>query len=75
MEGLSSHSPEASRFIMPLSVLVLLILFGIQRFGTGMVGKSIATKLVQLGHHVMMGSRTADNANAAEWAAELGVWF
>lgn len=41
-------------------------------FGTGMVGKSIATKLVQLGHHVMMGSRTKDNANAAEWAAELG---
>lgn len=38
LEGLSSHSPEASRFIMPLSVLVLLILFAIQRFGTGKVG-------------------------------------
>ena len=38
LEGLSSHSPEASRFIMPLSVVVLLILFAIQRFGTGKVG-------------------------------------
>ena len=38
LEGLSSHSPEASRFVMPLSVVVLLVLFGIQRFGTGKVG-------------------------------------
>lgn len=38
LEGLSSHSPEASRFIMPLSVLVLVIIFSIQRFGTGKVG-------------------------------------
>jgi len=37
--------------------------------GTGMVGRSIATKLAQLGHDVMMGSRTADNAGAAEWVA------
>ena len=38
LEGLSSHSPEASRFVMPISVLILVILFGIQRFGTGKVG-------------------------------------
>jgi hypothetical protein len=30
--------------------------------GTGMVGQAIASKLVELGHDVMMGSRTADNA-------------
>jgi hypothetical protein len=36
--------------------------------GTGMVGQAIASKLVELGHHVMMGSRSADNAKAAEWA-------
>lgn len=40
--------------------------FGI--LGTGMVGKAIGTKLIQLGHSVKMGSRTAGNANARDWA-------
>ena len=40
--------------------------------GTGMVGKTIATKLVGLGHAVMMGSRTADHEGAAEWVASTG---
>jgi 8-hydroxy-5-deazaflavin:NADPH oxidoreductase len=40
--------------------------------GTGMVGKAIATKLVGLGHDVMMGSRTADNEQAAEWVSAAG---
>ncbi len=40
--------------------------------GTGMVGKAIATKLVKLGHHVKMGSRTAKNVNAVEWSALQG---
>jgi hypothetical protein len=40
--------------------------------GTGMVGETIATKLVQLGHSVRMGSRTAGNANSAAWAAKVG---
>lgn len=40
--------------------------------GTGMVGKSIATKLVSLDHEVMMGSRTADNEAGAEWVAAAG---
>jgi len=40
--------------------------------GTGMVGKTIATKLVGLGHEVMMGSRTADHEGAAEWVASAG---
>ncbi|MFQ6011672.1 MAG: NADPH-dependent F420 reductase [Nitrososphaerales archaeon] len=35
--------------------------------GTGMVGNAIGTKLVELGHEVKMGSRTADNNVAAEW--------
>jgi 8-hydroxy-5-deazaflavin:NADPH oxidoreductase len=42
-------------------------------FGTGMVGHAIATKLVQLGHEVKMGSRTADNAKAAEWVKANGA--
>ena len=36
--------------------------------GTGMVGQTIGSKLVQLGHEVMMGSRDADNPNAVMWA-------
>ena len=30
--------------------------------GTGMVGKTLARKLVELGHEVKMGSREAKNA-------------
>jgi hypothetical protein len=40
--------------------------------GTGMVGNSIATKLVALGHEVQMGARDAANEKAAEWAAGEG---
>lgn len=40
--------------------------------GTGMVGRSIATKLVSLGHEVMMGSRQAGNERALEWVNEVG---
>ena len=35
--------------------------------GTGMVGVSIGTKLIELGHKVKMGSRSADNPKAREW--------
>ncbi|MFO1513879.1 MAG: NAD(P)-binding domain-containing protein [Verrucomicrobiota bacterium] len=41
--------------------------------GTGMVGVTIATKLIQLGHHVTMGSRNPDNQTAAHWANANGV--
>jgi 8-hydroxy-5-deazaflavin:NADPH oxidoreductase len=37
--------------------------------GTGVVGQTIATKLVTLGHEVRLGSRSADNPAAVEWAA------
>jgi len=40
--------------------------------GTGMVGNAIATKLISLGHHVMMGSRSADNEKAMEWVKKSG---
>jgi 8-hydroxy-5-deazaflavin:NADPH oxidoreductase len=40
--------------------------------GTGMVGTTLATKLVELGHEVMLGSRTPDNEKAAEWVASAG---
>jgi 8-hydroxy-5-deazaflavin:NADPH oxidoreductase len=41
--------------------------------GTGMVGNAIASKLVRIGHHVMMGSRTADNVNATTWVKTAGA--
>lgn len=40
--------------------------------GTGMVGQAIATKLVELGHEIVMGSRTATNDKALEWASGVG---
>ena len=44
--------------------------FGV--LGTGMVGQAIATKLVQLGHEVTMGSRDAGNEKAVGWSQEAG---
>jgi predicted dinucleotide-binding enzyme len=40
--------------------------------GTGVVGETLATKLVELGHEVRMGSRTATNEKAAGWAQRAG---
>jgi 8-hydroxy-5-deazaflavin:NADPH oxidoreductase len=40
--------------------------------GTGMVGRAIADKLVSLGHEVVMGSRSADNERAREFAGDGG---
>jgi predicted dinucleotide-binding enzyme len=41
--------------------------------GTGSVGKTIGAKLVEVGHEVTMGSRSATNEQAAEWAASAGA--
>lgn len=41
--------------------------------GTGNVGRTLATAFVNLGHSVMLGSRTADNAVACDWASELAT--
>ena len=40
--------------------------------GSGMVGSTIATKLVSLGHEVEMGSRDAANEKARAWVASAG---
>ena len=40
--------------------------------GTGTVGTTIATRLVELGHEVKMGSRSAGNEKAVEWASGAG---
>ena len=40
--------------------------------GTGVVGQTLGTKLVSLGHEVVMGSREAGNDKAVAWAAAAG---
>jgi len=40
--------------------------------GTGVVGQTIGSKLVHLGHDVMIGSRSATNEKAAKWVADTG---
>jgi 8-hydroxy-5-deazaflavin:NADPH oxidoreductase len=42
-------------------------------FGTGAVGVAIGTKLVELGHAVKMGARSASNEKAAAWAGSQGA--
>ena len=40
--------------------------------GTGAVGQTIATKLVEIGHEVRMGSRSTSSEAASAWSAGLG---
>lgn len=42
-------------------------------FGTGGVGETLGTKLLELGHEVMMGSRTATNEKAQAWVKKSGA--
>ena len=41
--------------------------------GTGVVGRTIGSKLVEIGHEVRMGSRRAGNDAAVAWAEEVGA--
>jgi len=41
--------------------------------GTGIVGRTIGSKLVALGHEVRMGSRSAGNETAVGWAEAAGA--
>jgi predicted dinucleotide-binding enzyme len=41
--------------------------------GTGTVGETVATKLVELGHDVRMGARDAANEKARDWADAHGA--
>lgn len=40
--------------------------------GTGIVGQTLGSKMVQIGHEVLMGSRDAANLKAITWAKEEG---
>jgi len=41
--------------------------------GTGMVGETLGSKLIQLGHEVTMGSRSKNNDKASGWAQKNGA--
>lgn len=41
--------------------------------GTGVVGQTIGTKLVSLGHDVKMGARVAANEKAEKWVKDTGA--
>lgn len=41
--------------------------------GTGVVGQTLGRKLVERGHEVRMGARSADNEKAAQWASAAGA--
>ena len=40
--------------------------------GTGTVGQTIGSRLIELGHSVMMGSRTANNEKAVAFVKKHG---
>lgn len=40
--------------------------------GTGDVARTIASKLIELGHGVMMGSRSKNNSSSVLWAEQNG---
>ncbi|WP_030062380.1 MULTISPECIES: NADPH-dependent F420 reductase [Streptomyces] len=40
--------------------------------GTGMVGQTLGSKLVSLGHEVTLGSRRKDNEKGSAWAGQSG---
>lgn len=42
-------------------------------FGTGSVGATLGSKLIELGHDVKMGSRTANNDKAQAWVKTAGA--
>lgn len=39
--------------------------------GSGMVGETLASKFIALGHEVMVGSRDKENAKTKEWSAKM----
>jgi KUP system potassium uptake protein len=46
IEGIEVVAPQLQPYVVPLSVIVLVALFAVQRFGTGAVGKSFGPIIV-----------------------------
>ena len=46
MEGLEVIAPELERYVVPVALAILVLLFSFQRFGTGIVGKAFGPVIV-----------------------------
>ena len=46
VEGLKVISPAFEKLIVPISVVILIVLFGLQRFGTAKVGKAFGPVMI-----------------------------
>ena len=46
VEGLKVATPALERFVLPVTIMVLLVLFGAQRYGTERVGKAFGPVIV-----------------------------
>ncbi len=46
IEGLEVVSPNAAEFVLPIAVVILTVLFAIQRFGTAIVGRAFGPIMI-----------------------------
>jgi KUP system potassium uptake protein len=79
VEGLKVAAPALSRFVLPVTIFVLLVLFGTQRFGTDRVGKVFGPVIVlwflalaTIGIHNIGRNPHVLNALNPVWAAVRG---
>jgi 8-hydroxy-5-deazaflavin:NADPH oxidoreductase len=69
-ESIKDHPICFATLISRASPSIQIMRIGI--IGTGIVGSTLGTKLVELGYDVKMGSRTSNNEKAAEWVRKAG---
>ncbi len=82
IEGLEIAAPELDQYIVPLSIIVLTLLFMIQKHGTGMVGKLFAPvmllwflTLAVLGARSIIGNPEVLQALNPAWAVNFFVQY
>ncbi|ATF94927.1 low affinity potassium transporter Kup [Cedecea neteri] len=82
IEGLEIAAPQLDQYIVPLSIIVLTLLFMIQKHGTGMVGKLFAPvmllwflTLAVLGARSIIGNPEVLQALNPAWAVNFFVQY
>ncbi|EPF13071.1 potassium transport protein Kup [Cedecea davisae] len=82
IEGLEIAAPQLDQYIVPLSIIVLTLLFMIQKHGTGMVGKLFAPvmllwflTLAVLGVRSIIGNPEVLQALNPAWAVNFFVQY